>query len=366
MAFNKEVYISESPSPFSIKETETIIQQMKKSICKIHNGDKKGTGFFCKISSEKYKIVLITCYHVFNQSDFKNNHKLNFSTFQNNYSISLKEKRNYYFSNEKEYDISIIELYPNEIKDIEYLELDDNIFKKDFYKNNLIGKTLYNIQYQKVREEVLVSYGIVKNQKIEKEYKFAHSCCTEEGSSGSPILMQNSNKIIGIHYGTDKEQETEKKYNLANFLNEPIKKFIDKLNLEKEKKNSSLSNIKDPLWLKKNLNKVKINQRYTNEKDKKNRKKEELKSNNKTPREKTIDKEIEKKYLDKLMRNNYISKNIHKKLITKNVKIITSSKGNNNNILLPLIPQNSLKKNTSMSSLFEKKEMFQNNIKKNI
>ena len=92
MASNKEVYISEYPTPFSIKETETIIRQMKKSICKIHNGNKKGTGFFCKIPSEQ-KRVLITCYHVFDESDSESNDELNFSTSQKNYSISLKKKK---------------------------------------------------------------------------------------------------------------------------------------------------------------------------------------------------------------------------------------------------------------------------------
>ena len=206
---------------------------------------------------------------------------------------------------------------------------------------------------------MLVSYGIIKNKKkIKKEYKFAHSCSTDAGSSGSPILMQNSNKIIGIHYGTEKDQEKDKEYNLANFLNEPIKKFIDKLNLEKEKEktNSKLSNIKEPIYNQKNSNNVKINQRYTNEKEinDRNIKKEELKSKNGKPKNKSIDQKIEKNNLDKLMKNTYISQNLPKKMVNRNIRIInTSSKGNNS--ILPPIQQNYLKKNISMSSSHEKK-----------
>ena len=50
---------------------------MKNSICKIYNNNKKGSGFFCKIPySGKLINVLITCFHVFNDSDFSKNQKM--------------------------------------------------------------------------------------------------------------------------------------------------------------------------------------------------------------------------------------------------------------------------------------------------
>ena len=45
----KEAYVEKHPLPFSIEETEEILEQMKNSICKIYNNNKKGSGFFCKI-----------------------------------------------------------------------------------------------------------------------------------------------------------------------------------------------------------------------------------------------------------------------------------------------------------------------------
>ena len=43
------------------------------------------------------------------------------------------------------------------------------------------------------------------------------------GSSGSPILNLSTNKVIGIHIGHSKDFY----FNIWNFLNEPIKNFIE-------------------------------------------------------------------------------------------------------------------------------------------
>ena len=45
----KEKYTAISPEPISLKQTEKIIEQMKRNnnICRINN---KGNGFFCKNS----------------------------------------------------------------------------------------------------------------------------------------------------------------------------------------------------------------------------------------------------------------------------------------------------------------------------
>ena len=41
-----EVKINDAIKPISVEETELILKQMKNCVCKIHNGQKKGTGFF--------------------------------------------------------------------------------------------------------------------------------------------------------------------------------------------------------------------------------------------------------------------------------------------------------------------------------
>ena len=45
----KEAKIDDYPKPIFLEQTEKIIEQMKRNICKIQIGNKNGTGFFCKI-----------------------------------------------------------------------------------------------------------------------------------------------------------------------------------------------------------------------------------------------------------------------------------------------------------------------------
>ena len=53
-----------------------------------------------------------------------------------------------------------------------------------------------------------------------------HKCSTKEDSSGSPILLINNQKLIGIHYGSNKHYE----YNKGTLL---IYSIIEFENIEK-------------------------------------------------------------------------------------------------------------------------------------
>ena len=79
---NPEKYFSQSPKSISFEETENILVQMKKCICKIYKNGETGTGFFCKIpypNQSKLLTVLITNNHVLNENDLKNNNKIRFT-----------------------------------------------------------------------------------------------------------------------------------------------------------------------------------------------------------------------------------------------------------------------------------------------
>ena len=67
----EEGIIKEAVDFITIKQTEEILNQMKKSICKI-NGTKKGTGFFCYINYEEKDIpCLLTNYHILDEKFIK-------------------------------------------------------------------------------------------------------------------------------------------------------------------------------------------------------------------------------------------------------------------------------------------------------
>ena len=225
-----EKYLSNYPKPVSLKSTEKIVEQMKNNICRIALLDgTKGTGFFCKIVYYNIILtVLITNNHVINEKILKNEEKIVISVNKKQLEIKLKNRITY---TNIDYDISIIEIKENKDKINSFLELDENIINN---ASNIpyIKKSLYILQYESDKEEVSVSYGILKGIK-KSEYEFEHLCCTQQGSSGGPIFNLQNLKVIGLHRGASKKQ-----INLGIFLNFPIQYFIEeKLNTPTNIKN---------------------------------------------------------------------------------------------------------------------------------
>ena len=99
-----------------------------------------------------------------------------------------------------------------------YLELDENLFKKNSeisYENT----TIYILHYPNA-DKVSVSYGF--GFKKEENNDFIHKCHTEFGSSGGPILNLSTNKVIGIHIGTGLDKNKTILYNYGKLLKYPL------------------------------------------------------------------------------------------------------------------------------------------------
>ena len=224
MEIEKEKAIDGYPKPVTIEGTIKILEQLKNCICKIENKNGKGTGFFCSIS-EKIK-VLITNNHIINEEIIKENEKIQVSINDDKeYKIiELKNKKIY---TNKEYDTTIIEINIEKEKIYNYIELDNKIMEKEII--NINSESIYILQYPNslYGQKASVSYGIIK--KLEDEYNIIHYCCTENGSSGSPIINLLNNKIIGIH----KESVKNKNYNRGTLLKYPINEYL-KLNNKNE------------------------------------------------------------------------------------------------------------------------------------
>ena len=98
-----------------------------------------------------------------------------------------------------------------------FLEIDLDIFKPDSeyeYKNN----SIYILHFPKGDKASYSSdIGIEKVNK----YDIKHTCNTELGSSGGPILSKLSNKVIGIHKGFI-DKINGKKCNIGTFLKFPL------------------------------------------------------------------------------------------------------------------------------------------------
>ena len=233
----EEKKIKNSPDYVSISGTQTILSQMKNSICKIKINNTNGTGFFCKIPYEnKTMNVLMTNYHILDEKYYNQNDSINL--FINDEEevkiINLKTKRITYFN--KLYDLTLIELKENDgISINKYLELDNNLFKKEIkaYYENI---SIYVLQYP-LGNKAAVSYGLSLSNEI-NNYEINHTCSTEHGSSGSPILNLSNNKVIGIH----KKGAKNFNFNIGTCLQFPLNDFF-----EKNKKENEPNNIKNDI-----------------------------------------------------------------------------------------------------------------------
>ena len=233
-SFIKEKKIEDYPVPVTLESTKTILSQMEKNVCKIYmdNGI-KGTGFFCKVPYKgKYGFdaslsVLITNNHIIDEKHLGKNNKIIFSI--NNDKI----KKTLYIGDRKTYtselfDITIIEIFPDEDGIKDFLELDFDINDDDYYDNMYIKKSVYLLHYPN-NEKVSVSYGIINAINLQKHFDFFHFCSTDNGSSGAPILNSSNNKLIGIHKGASNNHN----FNKGTILIFPIKEFLLKKNKNK-------------------------------------------------------------------------------------------------------------------------------------
>ena len=239
--------------PVSIDGTEKILNQMKKSVCKIHKDDgTKGTGFFCKIkypNQTYYIYLLISNNHILEEKDLKNDNNILISI--NNEKefriIKLDDSRKKYTS--EILDITFIEIKPNLDKIEDFLDIDENIYKNDNFLNDIYSKkTIYSLHYPKGKN-IAVSYGLLLEI---KDNSICHLWYTEEGSSGSPILSLNNFKVIGIHYG-----KNNLNVNKGTFIKKPILDFFNVINIKP--KTIITNNLKQ-------YNKININYKIEQEK----------------------------------------------------------------------------------------------------
>jgi len=226
----KEKYIPTTPEPVSLRGTENILFQMNNCVCRIYNSC-KGTGFFTKIPFKSRILpVLITNNHILGENDIKNGSLITlYLNNDKNIKVFEIDKNRLRYTN-KALDITIIEIKEN-IDNLSnnYLDLDDKIISylesSNYIKSNYFNKiysseSLYVINYPEDKE-VVVSYGPPPQL---NEYEIHHKCCTKPGSSGSPILLINNQKLIGIHSSSSKNFE----YNFGSLLIHSIKEFENK------------------------------------------------------------------------------------------------------------------------------------------
>jgi V8-like Glu-specific endopeptidase len=198
-----EDYIKNSTKPVSLEGMNKIIEQMKYSICKIHRVKSIGTGFLCNLPYNSVKRpFLITNHHVLNEEDIENNKKITISFNKLEIVRDILIDKSRIIITNKDLDFTIIEIKDKDNINVNnILDLDENINIGEEYINKIYGnESIYTLHYPK-GENISASFGLIKGI---NDNKIRHSCCTEDGSSGAPILTLKDFKVVGIHFGYKK------------------------------------------------------------------------------------------------------------------------------------------------------------------
>ena len=194
--------VNENRTDHAIKIPLKVINKVSKSICKIYinnNGEQTGTGFFMFMDDNMK--CLITNYHIISEQLINNNIV----------KIKLKERYIQFF---EDLDITIIEIKNQDgiINKIDFLNYDLNYIQG---YNQYKDIDIFTLQYP--RDDLEVASG--KIIEILDNFEFKHSIDTESGSSGSPIILPTTLKVIGIH----KAGEKFSKINYGIFIGEIFK-----------------------------------------------------------------------------------------------------------------------------------------------
>ena len=210
-------------SPISRQLNRIIDNQLEKYLCKVYDSkENKGSGFLCKIPfPDEFHLlpVLITNNHVLNEDELNNKKiKISFDDDKIIKIINIFPERKIYTN--INYDTTIIEIIP-EKDDIKYfLDVEINSEKLNDQEQ------IYILQYPN-GINCSVSYGYIQDI---NDFNIAHKCSTENGSSGGPIILLNTFKVIGVHKGSSTFN-----FNLGTLLKYPVLDFNNNITKAKRK-----------------------------------------------------------------------------------------------------------------------------------
>ena len=175
----------------------SVYDKVGKKICKIiyekNNEIFKGTGFFMTFKDNaKY---VFTNFHVIPR-DIKNDIITIELENEKPINFKLKNRNIKYFEN---LDITIIEIKESDelLKYINFFRHDLN-YKIDYHMYENVD--IFVVQFQ--NDEIEIASGRIK--RILDDFEFEHDAHTEQGVSGSPIILPNILTVLGIHKQGDK------------------------------------------------------------------------------------------------------------------------------------------------------------------
>ena len=207
------------------------IYNMCKSTIQIKNEKKSGTyfssGFFIKFQkNNKPFYCIMTNDHCISQALIKKEKEI--IIFYENKSKELKIKLNpkerlmKSFKKDFSLDITIIQIIEKDQINDDYFLLPDLDYINNY--DFLVGEEIEIPQFPQ-GGDLQMSKGEIKGLNYEvNKYEFIHTASTLTGSSGSPIILKDKERVIGIHKaGNETKQE-----NYGDFIG-PITNTINEL-----------------------------------------------------------------------------------------------------------------------------------------
>jgi len=195
------------------------IIKYEKCVCKIEIKERiYATGFFAYIPSKEIR-VLITNNHIINKEFLVKEKELKIYIVNDldeiEKTINLKSDR--FKFTDAQIDATIIEILDEDLIE-DFFEVDEEYIKG----NEFLNEKIFNFQFPKVGQLNASSGKIISLRNNNKQ--FIHDAGTLAGSSGSPIILTNGYKIIGLHKGTFKENYNnfDHKKNVGVYLNKII------------------------------------------------------------------------------------------------------------------------------------------------
>lgn len=194
---------------------------VSRSICKINtHNNVYGSGFLIKFSEDDEDNIyyLMTCEHVIKKELINQKATISFSydNEKKNKEIILdKDKRIIMDFKDLEIDATLIQILKDDNINDGYFLFPEICYMDNL--NRLINKKIQIPQFP-LAGKLSYSEGNLKNI---DNFELIHNCSTESCSSGSPLILQDSINIIGIH----KSSDSRRKENYADSI-APIFDFI--------------------------------------------------------------------------------------------------------------------------------------------
>ncbi len=212
----KEMVPMGKNSPMTKSELINLMKIGEDSMVKIYSNQGKGSGFFCFIndSSINFKYALFTNNHVLGKENINIGERISFEYKSELKNFTLDENRKVFTNEELDYTCIEIKKEDN-FKD--FFLIDEFILNYD--ENKYKDKDIIILQFPNGGE---ISFSDGKIMQI-NENKILYTSSTEEGSSGSPLIIRKNVQkyyVVGIHVGEFTKKNCNIGSNIKSILND--------------------------------------------------------------------------------------------------------------------------------------------------